>query len=190
MVQWPEKQPSLEDFCTVPRYGFSGRAKDFYIGINTMKHCFTNLCTSFTNNDYELSVEPSVVIASTTRYRGAGLSKIIMEVPSPLLLLALAMSSKVHQKERAIKLPFQDGNNVMSNKDFRVLGIHTKTYNKWFPCQKGRQPWHQTQAEGKYRIYARMIEFHHSLGAFINTQTQPTPIGASRASMFCVMLLT
>jgi hypothetical protein len=47
------KQPSPEDFRTVPRYGFSGRAKDFYIGINTMKQRFTNLCTSLKNNDNE-----------------------------------------------------------------------------------------------------------------------------------------
>eukprot|EP00957_Ditylum_brightwellii_P080582 6129215-Ditylum_brightwellii.AAC.1 len=35
MVQWPEKQLSPEDFCTVPQYGFSGQAKGLYIGINT-----------------------------------------------------------------------------------------------------------------------------------------------------------
>jgi hypothetical protein len=29
-----------------------------------------------------------------------------------------------------VKLPVQDGNNIMSNKDFRVLGIYTKTYKK------------------------------------------------------------
>ena len=33
------------------------------------------------------------------------------------------------------------------------MGIYTKTYNKWFPFEKGRQPWHQNQAEGKYRMH-------------------------------------
>ena len=51
-------------------------------------------------------------------------------------------------------------------KDFRVLGIYTKTYNKWFPCQKGRQHWQPNLPEGKYRVYARMIEFMHSDQAY------------------------
>eukprot|EP00957_Ditylum_brightwellii_P121786 9287442-Ditylum_brightwellii.AAC.1 len=54
----------------------------------------------------------------------------------------------------------------MINKDYRVLGIYTKTSNKWFLCQQGKQSWQQNQPEEKYRVYARMIEFDHSIQAY------------------------
>jgi hypothetical protein len=147
------------------------------------------------NNDNERGA-----ISSDRKYNklsGAGLSKIIMEVPSPLLLLALAIELK--SSSRGTCIPSSHSRTgIMSchvEKDFRVLGIYSKTYNKWFPCQKGRQPWHQTQAAGKYRIYARMIEFDHSLGlganwAYQDTDPANSNWGVKRASMFCVMLLT
>lgn len=65
------------------------------------------------------------------------------------------------------------------------MGIYTKTYNKWFPFQKGRQPWHQNQAEGKYRIYARMIEFDHSLGAYQDTDPANSNWGVKSIYVLC-----
>ena len=94
-------------------------------------------------------------------------------------------AQKFIERNVHVKLPVQDGNNVMSNKDFRVLRIYTKTYNKWFPCQKGRQPWHQNQAEGKYRIYARMIEFDHSLGAYQDTDPANSNWGVKSIYVLC-----
>ena len=65
------------------------------------------------------------------------------------------------------------------------MGIYTKTYNKWFPFQKGRQPWHQNQAEGKYRIYARMIEFDRSLGAYQDTDPANSNWGVKSIYVLC-----
>ena len=34
------------------------------------------------------------------------------------------------------------GNNAMSrSEDFRVLGIYTKLYDKWYMCELGKQKW-------------------------------------------------
>mgnify|MGYP003336609302 CR=1 FL=1 len=92
---------------------------------------------------------------------------------------------KVIERNVHIKLPVKDGNNVMLNKNFWVLGIYTKTYNKWFPCKRGRQPWHQNQPEGKYRIYARMMHFDHSLRAYQDTDPASFNWGVKSTYVLC-----
>ena len=45
--------------------------------------------------------------------------------------------------------------------DFRVLGIYTKNYNKWYLCEQGRQPWSKEKT-GNYKVYARMVSYDPS----------------------------
>ena len=45
--------------------------------------------------------------------------------------------------------------------DFRVLGIYTKHYNKWYLCEQGRQPWSKEKT-GNYKVYARMVSYDPS----------------------------
>ena len=57
-------------------------------------------------------------------------------------------------------------NAVKSVESFRVLVLYTKTYNKWYPCDKGEQDWRENIGRGKYRVVARMIKFDHSMGKY------------------------
>ena len=72
----------------------------------------------------------------------------------------------------------EKGNNVGPSKkaieDYRVLGIYTKTYNKWFLCEHGKQVWKKGIRQGKYRVLLRMIQFDHSMGKWkdINLKEQ------------------
>ena len=49
--------------------------------------------------------------------------------------------------------------------DFRVLGIYTKHYNKWYLCEHGRQPWSKEKA-GNYKVYARMVSHDPTFGNY------------------------
>ncbi len=45
--------------------------------------------------------------------------------------------------------------------DYRVLGVDTKTYNKWYLCKKGKQAWSKTIGHKKYRVLLQMISYDH-----------------------------
>ena len=49
--------------------------------------------------------------------------------------------------------------------DFRVLGIYTKHYNKWYLCEHGRQPWSKEKARN-YKVYARMVSHDPTFGNY------------------------
>ena len=55
-------------------------------------------------------------------------------------------------------------------KDFRVLALFTKTYNKWFLCDEGKQSWKDKMGKGKFRVLMRMVEFDHSLGKYYDVK--------------------
>ena len=50
--------------------------------------------------------------------------------------------------------------------NYRVLGVFTKSYNKWMLCDIGRQAWNEGMNKGKYRVLLRMIRFDHIRGAW------------------------
>lgn len=45
--------------------------------------------------------------------------------------------------------------------DYRVLAVDTKTYNKWYLCENGRQAWSKTTGHKKYRVLLQMITYDH-----------------------------
>ena len=51
-------------------------------------------------------------------------------------------------------------------KDFVVTSVATKTYNRWYLCEKSKQTWKQGISEGKFRFEARMIRYDHGLGKY------------------------
>ena len=55
-------------------------------------------------------------------------------------------------------------------KDFHVLALFTKTYNKWYLCEKGRQSWKKDIEKGKFRVLMRMVEFDHSMGKYYDVK--------------------
>ena len=40
-----------------------------------------------------------------------------------------------------------------------LLGVVTKTYNKWYLCEKGKQPWSKNTGNKKYRVLLQMISY-------------------------------
>ena len=54
------------------------------------------------------------------------------------------------------------------SEDFGVLGIYTKSYNKWHMCELGKQKWSMYCFfwGGEYRVYARMVRFDHGIGRY------------------------
>ena len=57
----------------------------------------------------------------------------------------------------------EEGREKKAVEDYRVVAINTKTYNKWFVCEVGRQSWSPDIQHGKYRVLVRMIQFDHSM---------------------------
>jgi len=50
--------------------------------------------------------------------------------------------------------------------DFCVLGVFTKTYNKWYLCDKGQQIWRAGMAEGKFRVMVQMVRYDPAAGRY------------------------
>ena len=53
-----------------------------------------------------------------------------------------------------------------TEEDYRVLGMYTKTYNKWFVSKETKVAWTVGMAKEKVRVYMQMIEFDHSVEKF------------------------
>ena len=49
--------------------------------------------------------------------------------------------------------------------DFRVLGIYTKHYNKWYLCEHGWQPWSKEKS-GNYKVYTKMVSHDPTFGSY------------------------
>ena len=50
--------------------------------------------------------------------------------------------------------------------DFRVMGIYTKTGNKWYPCDKGKQLGCKGMNGRKFRVHVRMIQMDRGMGSY------------------------
>ena len=76
------------------------------------------------------------------------------------------MHVKVHISEKR-------GDEVLSSvEDYRVLGMYTKTYNKWFVSEQTKQAWKKGMETGKVRVFMRMIVYDHSVGKFKDVKPQ------------------
>ena len=176
--------------CTTVR--FLRRAKDFYIGINTMKQRFTNLCTSFLrNNDNERGA-----ISSDRKYNklsGAGLSKIIMEVPSPLLLLALAMELKSSLRGTCIPSSHSRTGIMSCRKGLLSSGNLLQDVQQVVSLPKRKAALASKPGRGKVSHLCKNDRVRSqpwgNLG-LKDTDPANSNWGVKRASMFCVMLLT
>ena len=59
-----------------------------------------------------------------------------------------------------------DGILMSGIEDCQVLGMYTKTYNKWFVSKETKVAWKVGMAKDKLRVYMQMIKFDHSVGKF------------------------
>ena len=78
-------------------------------------------------------------------------------------------SDVVITRDTHVKITVNQGkgkNAISGSEDFRVLGIYTKSYNKWYMCELGKQKWSMDLGEGEYRVYARMVRFDHGIGRY------------------------
>ena len=74
--------------------------------------------------------------------------------------------------------------------DYHVMGMYTKTFNKWFVSEMTKESWKKGMAKGKVRVYMRMIMFDHSVGKYKNMKPRSLSNGERRVSLFCAMLVT
>ena len=51
-------------------------------------------------------------------------------------------------------------------KDVVVTSVSTKTHNRWYMCEKGRQTWKRGIKEGKFILEARIIIYDHGVGKY------------------------
>ena len=49
-------------------------------------------------------------------------------------------------------------------KGFIVTSVATKTYNKWYMCEKGKNTLKRNIEDNKFRFEARMISYDHAVG--------------------------
>ena len=77
---------------------------------------------------------------------------------------------KVIQRNVHDRLEICEGKGTTAKKsvdNYRVHAIHTKTYSKWFLCDKGEQAWKKGIDKDEYRVLARMIQFvDHLMGKY------------------------
>ena len=72
-----------------------------------------------------------------------------------------------------VKVKVQQGkgkNAKKSAKDFCVLALFTKTYNKWFLYKTGKQSRKKDMDSGKFHVLTRMVEFDHSMGKYYDVK--------------------
>ena len=67
-----------------------------------------------------------------------------------------------------------------------MLGIYTKTYNKWFVSEKTKHTWQRGMKKGDVRVYTRMIRFDHAMGKFKDLKpAEPTKWGKKSIFVMC-----
>ena len=69
-------------------------------------------------------------------------------------------------------------------KDFIVTSVATKTYSRWYMCEKGKQTWKRNIEENKFRFEARMISYDHAVGKYVHVN----PIDSER-DVISILLL-
>ena len=86
----------------------------------------------------------------------------------------VSMSEMYIERNMHVRVDIGEGRGALAQQvvqDYRVLGIFTKTYNKWFLCDSGKQKWQKGMLKGKYRVLLRMIKFDHSMGIYQHVRT-------------------
>jgi hypothetical protein len=86
----------------------------------------------------------------------------------------VSMSEIYIERNMHVRVDIGEGRGALAQQvvqDYRVLGIFTKTYNKWFLCDIGKQKWQKGMPKGKYRVLLRMIKFDHSMGIYQHVRT-------------------
>ena len=76
---------------------------------------------------------------------------------------------RIVKRNVRVRIEVKEGrgsNEMKAVEDFRVVVLYTKTYNKWYLCEKGKQRWNAGIKKGKFRALVRMIQFDHSNGKF------------------------
>jgi len=71
------------------------------------------------------------------------------------------------ERNTQVKVEIQQGKGKKAKKsvkDFCVLALFTKTYNKWFLCETGKHSWKKDMDKGKFHVLMRMVEFDYSMG--------------------------
>jgi hypothetical protein len=84
------------------------------------------------------------------------------------------MSEMYIERNMHVKVDIGEGGGALTQQgvqDYQVLGLFTKTYNKWFLCDSGKQKWQKGMSKGKYRVLMRMIKFDHSMGRYHHVRT-------------------
>ena len=77
------------------------------------------------------------------------------------------------ERNTQVKIEVKQGRGKKAKKavkDFRVLALFTKSYNKWYLCEKGKQSWKKDMEKGKFRVLMRMVEFDHSMGKYYDVK--------------------
>ena len=77
------------------------------------------------------------------------------------------------ERNTQVKVEVQQGKGKKAKKsvkDFHVLALFTKTYNKWFLCKTRKQSWKKDMNKGKFRVLMRMVEFDHSMGKYYDVK--------------------
>ena len=86
----------------------------------------------------------------------------------------VSMSEKYIERNMHVKVDISEGRGILGQQEvqgYRVLGLFTKTYNKWFLCDIGKQKWQKGMSKGKYCVLLRMIKFDHSMGRYHHLRT-------------------
>ena len=75
----------------------------------------------------------------------------------------------IQRNVHIIKLEIQDGKCTRARKaveNYHALATYTKTYNKWYLCEKGEQTWKKGMYEGQYRMLVRIIKLDQLMGKY------------------------
>ena len=87
------------------------------------------------------------------------------------------------KRNRLIKIKVGKGKEEASA-HFRILGIYSKTYNKWYTDSES-QKWKKEITVGKYRVYTRMVKFDHSFGKYRDVNLLESSWGIESIYVLC-----
>ena len=76
---------------------------------------------------------------------------------------------KVIQRNMHVKLEISEGRGAKKKvavENYIVKCVYTKTYNKWMPCDVGKQLWTKGMNAGKFRVLLRMIKYDNLMGKY------------------------
>ena len=69
-----------------------------------------------------------------------------------------------------MKIEVSEGKGTSMRKELKCFiftSVSTKTYNRWYMCDKGNQTWKSNIEENKFRFEARMISYDHAVVKYV-----------------------